>query len=383
MTRRPHASFRTRCLRVALLACCQAAWMTAWAQEAPPAGNDPARQGQKAPDAAKGREFPLDVAGYLSFRSLNDDSLDEHRFYREYSGSIFLSKTIGRWSFHSEFNASNAPEYDAEGLHLFPRRPSLSVKLDSGFVNYNWRDWLQGEAGFLFIPTYWRTHHYQSTTLTVDEPLADQNVFPTAIKGVMLHGDRYFEGGGISYQFYGGAGQEPDLDTNQEVRYRSGVMGGKLVFHVPTRLFFDTFDIGYQQLRERHESGRGQETYGGEMLLEKGRARLLAEFAYASIGPMDVSPGRVRSGYFRQGYYVQPSYGITRQLSAVARYERLNSDSRHDDVNALARQLVGLTYRPAPALSLKLEADRFQPQQGRLPAYYGASLAIVYFFRLP
>ena len=26
---------------------------------------------------------------------------------------------------------------------------------------------------FFFIPTYWRTHRYQSTTLTVDEPLID------------------------------------------------------------------------------------------------------------------------------------------------------------------------------------------------------------------
>jgi hypothetical protein len=87
-----------------------------------------------------------------------------------------------RWRFHSEFNADTAPEYDSEGIHLFAPRPSLSVKLDSAFVNYNARDWLQVQAGFLFIPTYWRTHRYESTTLTVDEPLIDQNVFPTALK---------------------------------------------------------------------------------------------------------------------------------------------------------------------------------------------------------
>src|SRR3984893_12261371 len=105
-----------------------------WAQEsqqAPPAQETTAR-----------RSFPLEVAGYISFRYLNDDALEEHDYFREYSASVFLSKTIGRWRFHSEFNANTAPEYDSEGIHLFPRRPSLSVKLDSGFVNYNHRDWL-------------------------------------------------------------------------------------------------------------------------------------------------------------------------------------------------------------------------------------------------
>jgi hypothetical protein len=67
---------------------------------------------------------------------------------------LFLSKTLGRSRFHSEFNAETAPEYDSDGIHLFPRRPSLNVKLDSPFVNYNQRDWLQLPAGLLFIPIY-------------------------------------------------------------------------------------------------------------------------------------------------------------------------------------------------------------------------------------
>jgi hypothetical protein len=141
------------------------------------------------------RTLPVEVAGYINFRYLDDDALQEHNFYREYSASLFLSKTVGRWRFHSEFNADTAPEYDSDGIHLFPRRPSLSVKLDSAFVNYNARDWLQIQAGLLFIPTYWRMHRYQSTTLTVDEPLIDQNIFPTALKGGALYGDKYWADG--------------------------------------------------------------------------------------------------------------------------------------------------------------------------------------------
>lgn len=96
-----------------------------------------------------------------------------------------------------------------------PSLTHLTIELQTASANYNWRDWLQGEAGFLFVPTNWRTHRYQSTNLTVDEPLIDQNVFPTAFKGIMLHGDKYFEDGGFSYQIYGGVSQELEIfDTD-------------------------------------------------------------------------------------------------------------------------------------------------------------------------
>jgi hypothetical protein len=40
--------------------------------------------------------FPLDVAGYLAVRNLVGDDLADRNVFREYSGSTFLSKTIGR-----------------------------------------------------------------------------------------------------------------------------------------------------------------------------------------------------------------------------------------------------------------------------------------------
>jgi hypothetical protein len=365
---------------MALFLLSQTLWMTARAQEVPPI-IDLKHQEQPAPDPAiTTRKFPLEVAGFLYFRGLNDDDLDHPLFTREYSGSVFLSRSIRRWLFHSEFNASNAPEYDSEGIHLFPHRLNLSVKLDSASVNYNWRDWLQPQAGFLFMPTYWRTHRYQSTTLTVDEPLVDQNVFPTAFKGVMIHGDKYWEDGGISYQVYGGISQEEEFENDVHALHleKTPAVGGRLTLHVPTRHLFDNFDVSFQRLHRANAGGKRDEISGAEIQLKKGRAEFLAEFAYSAE---DVLRGSAE--YFRQGYYLQPSYRITSRLFAVIRYDRLNRDSRFADERGLARQLAGLTYRPVPDLSLKVEADRYEPQHGRLPAYYGASVGVVYFFRLP
>src|SRR5580704_6343527 len=245
-----------------------AAGTLGWAQGTPQTAGE---QGQQppTPEPAASPSFPLDVAGYINFRYVNDDALQEHDFYRDYAASLFLSKTVGRWRFHAEFNADTAAEYDDEGIHLLHRRPSLSVTLDNAFVNYNARDWLQLQAGLLFIPTYWRTHRYQSTTLTVDEPLIDQTVFPTALKGVSLYGDRYWGDGGVSYVVYGGVDQQPQfLENTEAVAIESArAVGGKLTLHVPSRHFFRTFDVAVQRLHRVGTDGRPDEIYGVELHL--------------------------------------------------------------------------------------------------------------------
>jgi hypothetical protein len=373
----------TRGPRVGALALCQVLCLTGATRAQSIAAPEPERPAPQelAPSAAdKIAPPPLDVAGYLAARHLGSDDLADHTVYREYSGSIFLSKTIGRWLFHSEINANTAPEWDSDGVHLFPRSSHLSVKLETASVNFNWRDWLQAQAGFLFVPTYWRTHRYQSSTLTVDEPLIDQAVFPTAFTGTAIHGDKYLGEGGISYSFYGGSSQQADFEDDLVAPklVRSKSVGGTVIWHIPSRNLFNTLDVGFQAHRALNSDASRTQIYGAHVNLETGRIQVLAEFADAAVG---ASPNL--TGYYRQGYYLQPSYRIAPPLFVVARYERLNRDSRFPDVSRLARQSLGVTYRPIPAVSLKLEADRFEPQHGRLPPYYGVGASFVYFFRVP
>jgi hypothetical protein len=366
--------------RVTALALCQVLCLTNGMLAQAISGPEPAAQEPEHPVAATVAPFPLDIAGYLAARNLGSDDLVDHSSFREYSGSIFLSKTIGRWLFHSEINANTAPEWDSEGIHLFPRTSQLSVKLETASANFNWRDSLQLQAGFLFVPTYWRTHRYQSTTLTVDEPLIDQAVFPTAFTGAMIHGDKYLDEGGISYQVYGGYAQQANFEdavVGSELT-RSRAVGGKIVWHIPSRHLFKTLDAGVHVHRALNSDTSRTQLYGAELNVEKGPVQLLGEFAYASIGD---SPSQ--ADYFRRGYYLQPSYRIALPLFIVARYERLNRDSRDANVSRMAKQSLGVTYRPMPAFSVKLEADRFEPQRGVAPPYYGLGAALVYFFRIP
>jgi hypothetical protein len=368
-----------KCIQLKVLSLAMAMGMPGWSQGAPEAAAGKGPQDPPAPEASQA--FPFDVAGYISFRYLNDDAFQEHDFFREYAASLFLSKTVGRWRFHAEFNADTAPEYDSDGIHLFPPRPSLSVKLDSAFVNYNSRDWLQVQAGLLFVPTYWRRHRYQSTTLTVAEPLIDQNIFPTALKGGALYGDKYWGDGGLSYIVYGGVDQQSQFQQSSQVvrTEQAKAAGAKITLHVPNRQFFTTFDVSVHRLhRVGTDDGKPDELYGTELQLSKSRFELLGEFDHAS---MDVVNG-IRA-FVRQGYYIQPSYRITAKLFAVVRLDRLDRDSRYTDQSRLARQSAGLTYRPVPAVSLKIEGDRYEPQGTRIAAYYGVTAAAVWFFQLP
>jgi hypothetical protein len=369
--------------QVSALALCQALCMTNGTRAQSISAPEPVQQASQEPvypTADNVAPPPLDVAGYLASRSLTSDDLVDRTRFREYSASVFLSKTIGRWLFHSEINANTAPEWDSEGIHLFPRMSNLSVKLETASVNFNWRDWLQVQAGFLFVPTYWRTHRYQSTALTVDEPLIDQAVFPTAFTGAMIHGDKYLDEGGISYQFYGGYAQQANFEDAVVAAdlARSRAVGGKVVWHIPSRHLFNTLDVGFQAHRGLSSDTSRTQIYGALLNLEAGRLQVLGEFADASIG---ASPSH--ASYYRQGYYLQPSYRIAPPLFLVARSERLNRDSRDVDVSRMAKQSLGVTYRPIPALSLKVEAERVEPQRGRVSPYYGVGIGLVYFFRVP
>jgi hypothetical protein len=374
------ASRWTRGPQVTALVLCQALCIAHGTLAQSTSDPEPAHQvAQEPAHSDTVASSPLDVAGYLAARIITSDDLIDRSAFREYSGSLFVSKTIGRWLFHSEVNATTAPEWDSEGIHLFPRASHLSVKVETASVNFNWHDGLQLQAGFLFVPTYWRTHRHQSATLTVDEPLIDQAIFPTAFTGAMIHGDKYFEEGGISYQFYGGSSQQATFtaDVTADLA-RSRAIGSNVVWHIPSRHLFNTLDIGFQAHRAMNSDTGGAQIYGAHVNMEMGPLHVLGEWADASIG---ASPSQ--AGYYRQGYYLQPSYRIAQPLFVVARYERLNRDSRDPDVNRLARQSLGMTYRPVPTLSLKVEANRSEPQRGRLPPYYGMGASLIYFFRVP
>jgi hypothetical protein len=357
------------------------AWLSAAAnaQTAPATG----------PDPQKKSGLPLDISGYLSFRQLQDEEPGSRDTFREYAASVFFSKTVRKWRFHSELNVEKAPHFDEDGLKFGPEK--LEAHLHTGWVNYAFQDSLQARAGFLFVPTYWRTHRYQSLTLTVEDPLIDRRIFPTGLSGAMAHGSWYSGDGGISYSVFGGVvprraaiAEELHRDEvkveeekHEELEYEKGrptSQGGTLLFHVPTGNRLRTADFGVQLMRQSYSDGKSQNIFGFESRLELGPASLLAEFAHGSLRREDG-----KRLYFKEGFYIQPSYRLHPKLFAVYRYDVLTADNRMDE-GAFRRQTFGITFRPIPNLSLKASYNRFAYGAGASRAYHGASAGVVYYF---
>lgn len=336
----------------------------------------PASEPVAAPTSSssdRGLSRVVDVSGYWDLRRLpGEDELNPHA-YIESAFSLFLSKSLGKWRVQTEFNLHYEPNSDSDGLHLFRYR-ATGLDMDTAWVNYTARDWLQVQGGFVFVPTYWRTHRYQSTTLTPDDPLIDQAIFPPAILGASVHGDKYWENSGFSYVFYSGVTQENNPDPGTSGTVRAKAVGGKVVFHLPTKHWFETLDIGFHHLREHDPDGTQELTHGLELLVEKGRLAILAEGAYSFVNEAG------QPSYRRRGHYIQPSWRLRPKWYLVARRDILEQDSRAHA--ALGVHSIGLTYRPVPTLSLKSTLDRRESEL-RGSVYYGASLGIVYFFRLP
>ena len=339
--------------------------------------------------------LPIEISGYLSVREMRGESPSLSSF-REYAGSLFLSKTYKHWDIHTELNVEHSPDFDGDGIVFGP--PNIGAHLHTAWLNYKYRDWLNARGGFLHVPTYWRTHRYQSTTLTLEEPLIDMRIFPSALIGGMIHGSTYFENSGISYTLYSGGGLfgGQGFDSHNQLHSDAGsssgseatttessapelkhsrAIGGTFIYHFPSHQFFQTLDFGVHRLQISYAEGNRQSIYGFESHVEKERLSFLGEYAHASANAADGS-----RYYFREGYYLQPSLRITPKLFGVYRFDWINADSRSETFSNVKRHTTGLTFRPIPAVSLKLEYVRHRFGGSESRAHDGLSAGVVYYF---
>jgi hypothetical protein len=308
-------------------------------------------------------ETSTELSAFLASRWINTGLKGPAATYQVHTASLFFGKTYGNWSFHSEMEFDYLPEL-AHGS--IPTGASKGeVELETAWLNYKKRDWLNMRAGILITPNYWRLHNYSSTTMTVQAPLLYETVFPPNVAGIMIHGSKYFEDNGFTYSVYAGQGRE-FLDSHHNSR---NAAGASFLAHLPSRRWLKTFDIGVHHYRDRIDQGR-RTIWGFESHIERDRFGLLSEFAHSRIG----------SGSGRdlvQGYYLQPSVRMAGQLYGVYRYDRLHPGGGETKVE---RHTFGVLYRPLPAVALKLEWNRY-PSEPASPARNGLAAGVSIFVR--
>jgi len=322
-------------------------------------------------DSAK--QTPFDVSGYVGTRRITDDDIEHEMRVQEYTAALFLSKSVGRWNFLSEIQVHNLKQGSIDGLPLGPRRAGAQVQTAWG--NYRFRDSFQLRAGHQLVPTYWRLHRYQSTTLTVEDPLLDSNVFPASFDGVAAHGSHFGDLASVSYSVYGGSGNRISPVEEAGRFRRTAAIGSVVSVGLAPRRAVESLELGYSRFAERYSATSNNHAQGVQMHGERGRLTWLAEFAHSRFREVGVS-----RPFTRQGYYAQPSFRIRSNLFGVYRYDNLRMNLS-DFQDHYRRHTAGVVYRPVPALSLKANYVRYSYRSDHLGGFTGINAAIVYFFR--
>jgi hypothetical protein len=316
---------------------------------------------------------PLDISGYLSSRWTRLAGASEEPTFQQQTVSLFLDKTFGRVQFHSELEYQFAPDRSPAGLPVGLASGDFSA--ETAWVDYRQQDWLVGRAGIMLTPTYWALHHYPSTALTVQNPLVHERIFPANIVGAMLHGSHYFEEGGFEYSLYTGKAIRFGTPEDQRNDGR-GALGGTFLVHIPSKQFFRTLDAGVQLYRDKPGPGLRQNILGWQTQIEKGRFELIGELASGNV-----RSARGERILFRDGYYLQPAWFLYRGLHLYYRYDWLKFDSRDANHPFADENTVGLNYRPAPSLSLKLEWNTARPNGSESFLHQGFGAGLAYFFQ--
>jgi hypothetical protein len=325
-----------------------------------------------SPSASDPGAKPLDISGYFSSRYSRVKDSPEAQSYEQQTMSLFFDKTLGFLQLHSELEYEYGSEVTPFGRSIGPASGEFNA--ETAWLDYTYRDWLKGRAGIFLTPTYWSLHHYPSTTLTVENPLMYERIFPANVVGTMAHGSRYFENGGFDYSIYAGKGtnfEQPE-EAPQDGR---GAVGGTFLVHLPVSHFFRAFDTGIHLYRDKPGLGLHQQIYGFENRIEKGAFEFLGELAHSDVRS---STGKRR--LFREGYYLQPAWRVSKGLHVYYRYDWLKFDSTDTLHPFTDENTAGINFRPIPSLSLKLEWNELraagslsEPKQG-----FGAGLGFFF-----
>lgn len=301
--------------------------------------------GEKIENIERRLTSGLNLSGYYDFDFIYKDLPGSHPSFDQHQVSLHLSKELGNFRVFSEVEFEHGPKFEGDGTQLEASRGE--IVLEQAWGEYVFSDPLTIRAGLMLHPNYWNLNHYPNVVLPVRRPSMVREIFPESLTGIMAYGSKYWGDFGLSYSVHLSNGEGP-LFTGEDDNDTKAA-GARMLLHLPSGGFFDTFNVGLVGYADSPAAGRRTRTWGVEAQLRKGPWEILAEFADRS-GSQD-----------RFGLYVQPSYRFNVQWAAYGRYELL------DDKGGIATHeyTLGVNFRPLPPVSLKLEGFRSEPSNGQ------------------
>lgn len=364
----PVAGTRQRAYCAALLLCLGSTLAPAPAVAADGWDHAPYELGQ-------GLQFPeqdLNLGGYLSLRYWGVEQLRDSLAVKDLS--LLINKGFGaRWSVFSELEIGNAITVSSDRVDS----SDAEFELERLYADYRASQGLTLRLGKFLTPVgRWNLIHADPLVWTVSRPLTTAVPFARQATGAMLYGTLPLARTGLDYSLFIDSTEELDSGQQEEAAYEhfnptltqngafDRAVGARLVYH----LFDGHLDLGLSLLRFRmHDLDEDKQLVGADLFWRTSWLELSAEAFHR-----DSRGGREPDEH---GGFVQAVLPLPYKLNVIGRYERYAAAIEPATTTV---HVAGLTYRPHPALSFKLEYRDGLHNERIAPSGWLASIAVLF-----
>ena len=287
--------------------------------------------------------------------------------------SLFLhSDPTPDWHFFTEIELSNALILNSDGLTT----TDADLDFERLYVDYSLSPRQTVRLGKFLTPVgRWNQIHADPLVWTVSRPLTTAAPFARNASGIQLYGSWPLELSAVDYHVFLDDSALLDPTEGHELTYMdvnvapnpisSFDHGGGM--RVQYRTMDDTFQAGLSAARYRlKDLPRFKDMVGLDLFYTRNDFELSGESVYRR----DEGVG----GAKEWGGFLQVVAPIGRDFYAIAYHERYKAQLFSDVLNTTS---LGITYRPMPPLSFKLEHRDSWGQENLAPDGWLFSIAIL------
>jgi len=314
----------------------------------------------------------LNIGGYISVRYEDIKERDWSVGARDLS--LFISENLSnRWQLFSEVEIGQALDISSSSVS---ERDS-EIDLERLYADYRATKEITMRFGKFLTPVgHWNQIHADPLVWTVDRPLTTAAPFPRHATGIMLYGSFSALQNDWDYNLFIDDSDLLDPAQQKELAFEDGgagisphnafkrAAGARISYH----FLNDSANIGASYLRySMYDLNERKNLYGLDALWTVGRMEFSSEWIYrTSIGNQESN---------EHGGFVQAVLPLTDHLYFIGRQERYKAAVL---TTTATIDSAGLTFRPHPAIAVKLEYRDGSNNELLAPTGWLASLAVLF-----
>lgn len=288
--------------------------------------------------------------------------------------SLFLHGDLApTWHFFSEIEVSNPLTLSRNGLAT----KDFDLDFERFYLDHNLSARTTLRFGKFLTPVgRWNQIHADPLVWTVSRPLTTSAAFARNASGAQFYGSWPLDGAAIDYQLYLDDTAQLDPSEGHESTYldlsvqpnppsafkRGG--GFRLRYHTLDDVLQAGVSAAHFQLRDLPGY---KDMVGADLLYLRNDTEFSGEMVYRR--------DNAAAGKNEWGGFVQVVAPLANDFYAIAAYERYKTEMFNTPVNSTS---LGITYRPTPPFSIKLERRESRGEERLAPDGWLFSVALLF-----